>query len=270
MKYFTHTKGTQPVLQHIPHSSLSIPQEFQKDFVLPDAALKQEAQWMADLYTDELFHDSSGDWYTLQSDISRLVVDVERFEDEAQEEMSRYGMAAVYTKTSTGETLKTVSNERKEEYLSAVFRPYHTQLNALVAECIAQHGLCVIVDCHSFPSESRYYEDQTPNRPDICLGTSTAYTPDWLFETLQSHFRNAGLSVEVNTPFSGTILPNDLLSQKQYEGKIFSIMIEVNRKLYMDEHSFEKSSQFEKTTMLMKQALELVKKKAISQEADRL
>ncbi|MBI2410311.1 MAG: N-formylglutamate amidohydrolase [Candidatus Kerfeldbacteria bacterium] len=246
--YFSFTRGETPVFLHIPHSSVRIPEEWKSDFVISSEALAHEAQWMGDLYTDELFFNTSRKYYTLTSQISRLVVDVERFEDDAKEGMSAYGMGAVYEKTSNGAWMKSFSAQRREEYLHTIFRPYHAALNALIQDCIDRFGYCFIIDCHSFPSEPRYYEDQTPNRPDICLGTTKGYapefTPDWSIELCTTYFSSQNYSVKLDTPFSGTILPNDLVKQEAYKGKMHSIMLEINRKLYMDEHEFTKKASF--------------------------
>ena len=237
--YFITQSGTVSVLLHIPHSSIHIPEEFLGDFVLQGSALEHEAHFMADLHTEHIYRTKDQPYWIQQSAVSRLVVDVERFEDEEQEEMSRYGMAAVYTKTSTGEPLKKISQQRKKEYLLQIFRPYHEALTNAVRKCVDQFGHCTIIDCHSFPSEPRYYEDQTPNRPDICLGTVNGFTPDALTLRSELFFTERGYSVKRNTPFAGSIVPVALMENEFYAPRISTIMLELNRKLYMNEETFE-------------------------------
>jgi len=51
-----------------------------------------------------------------------------------------------------------------------------------------------------------------------------------------------GWTYEVNRPFSGTIVPIDFYRKDK---RVSSIMVEVNRRLYMDEGTGEKSTSFE-------------------------
>ncbi len=56
--------------------------------------------------------------------------------------------------------------------------------------------------------------------------------------------KEAGYHPRVNTPYSGAITPI------KYYGKdrrVVSVMVEVNRKLYMNEKTGEKTKDFEKT-----------------------
>jgi N-formylglutamate amidohydrolase len=48
---------------------------------------------------------------------------------------------------------------------------------------------------------------------------------------MESHFRNHNLTVKINSPYSGTIIP---LKYYQKDKRVKSIMIEINRNLYMD------------------------------------
>ena len=64
---------------NIPHASLYIPQNIH--FLLPLDEVKKESLLMADLYTDELFEDSLN-IDAIKADVSRIVVDTERFTDD--------------------------------------------------------------------------------------------------------------------------------------------------------------------------------------------
>lgn len=169
-------------------------------------------------------------------------------------------MGAVYTKTSTGDVMRNLSPERKEWYLSEFFRPYHAAFELAVKECVDTFGECLILDCHSFPSEPRYYEDQTPARPDICLGTVDEFTPGELASVARKHFEASGLSVKENTPFAGSILPIKLLKDPYYAERISTLMLETNRKLYMNEYSFEKNEKWNDTRSIIHKLLERLAK----------
>jgi N-formylglutamate amidohydrolase len=55
-------------------------------------------------------------------------------------------------------------------------------------------------------------------------------------DILERNFKEIGYSVKINTPFSGSIVP---LGFYKKEKKVISVMIEVNRKLYMNEETFK-------------------------------
>jgi N-formylglutamate amidohydrolase len=73
---------------------------------------------------------------------------------------------------------------------------------------------------------------QSLNRPDICVGQDSFHTPAGLTSLAASTFQNAGLSVDIDTPFAGTIVPEPYY---QRDASVCSLMIEVNRRLYMNE-----------------------------------
>lgn len=242
--FFFSRPGKIPIVLHAPHSSIIIPEKFRSDFVLNKTELQHEAQWMADLWTDELFPLNDERFWIQQSRVSRLVVDVERFSDETMEGMTQYGMAAVYTKTSAGDALKNLTLEKKELYLDTFYQPYHAALDQTAQQIIEQYRQFLLIDCHSFPSEPRYYEDQAPNRPDICIGVNEKTTPDWIVELLQKQFSDYGYSVKINTPFAGSLVPNILYGTPE-ESRCSSVMFEINRKIYMNETTFEKLPAFD-------------------------
>ena len=61
---------------------------------------------MTDAFTDELFAPTSFEAARVVFPISRLVCDVERFPDDADEPMALRGMGAVYVKTTDGRPLR--------------------------------------------------------------------------------------------------------------------------------------------------------------------
>jgi N-formylglutamate amidohydrolase len=168
-------------------------------------------------------------------------LDIERFKDVNDEPMSSVGMAAKYTKTSDGKILRNIT-ESNNKQLDLIYDQYHSALTELVIKAKEKWGKVLIVDCHSFPSAPRIYEsDQEINRPDICIGIDDFHTPSELVKVFKEEFEKQGFSVKINSPFSGTIVPmNFYLKDKD----VNSIMIEVNRRLYMNEVTFEKSKEF--------------------------
>ena len=231
-----------PVVCNIPHSSINIPQSFKGDFIIPEKKLIKEAKELADLFTDELYKGTLKKCGGIVSRVSRLATDIERFEDDEDEPMSKVGMGVLYVKSQKGKIIRELSDDRREKLLNLFYRQYHKNLTSLVTQSLNQFNKCVIIDCHSFPSKPRDYEpDQKDNRPDICIGTEKYHTPELLKKALVSKFKNKGFSVKINSPFKGTMIP------LRYYGKdkrVSSVLIEVSRRLYMNEKNFAKKKAF--------------------------
>jgi N-formylglutamate deformylase len=83
--------------------------------------------------------------------------------------------------------------------------------------------------------------DQDPIRPDICLGTDPFHTPLALTDSIEQFFRTLGWAVYRDKPYQGTYVPLQFYGK---EKRVASIMIEVNRKLYMDEETGKKLLSF--------------------------
>jgi len=240
-------KSTIPMIAHVPHGSTFIPQDVRHSLLLSDAGLKKELILMTDSYTPELFAGiaASGS-LAFVNNYSRLVVDPERFENEEDEVMSSRGMGAIYTKTACQQMLRNeLSAKEKEEMLSTYFRPYHEALRNEVQEMLERFERCLIIDCHSFPSKPLPCElDKSIDRPDICIGSDPFHTPNGLITLVRSFCDANGITVAIDKPFAGTYVP---LMHLGKDKRVSSIMVEVNRSLYMDETTGDRSSQFSQT-----------------------
>lgn len=215
-----------PILLHVPHASTYIPPEELPRFCSGDLA--DELLKMTDRYCDELF---SG-YESIVFPVSRLVCDPERFRDDEQEAMSRIGMGAIYTKTSSGAPLRHVTSEEREQMLRRYYDPHHARLAAAVEQKLRLYSRCLIVDGHSFhPAPLSYELDQEPDRSDYCIGTDPFHTPEGLATLAVDFLRREGFSVSVNRPYAGSLVP---LKYYRRDRRVCSIMIEINRRLYMD------------------------------------
>jgi N-formylglutamate amidohydrolase len=229
-------------IRHIPHSSTEIPESYREPFLLSDEKLDREVLRMTDWYTDELFGgDTEG---ALVFPVSRLLVDVERFENDDEEIMASRGMGVLYTKTHDLRPLRREPTpEEREELLSRYYRPHHEKLERMVDDSLEKLGHALVIDCHSFPSRRLPYEMAAEDdpRPEICIGTDSFHTPAWLRAVAAESFTRAGFSVDLDSPFSGALTP-----MKHYgkEKRVHSLMIEVRRDLYMDEETGERVPRF--------------------------
>ncbi len=241
-----------PILINVPHSATYIPPTEKKYFTTPN--IDREINVITDHYCDDLY--DTGD-RMIRFPISRLVCDPERFRDDSEEIMASIGMGAIYSCCSDGSELKAISQKHKQSLLSRYYDRYHYRFETEVSEKLRRHGKCLIIDGHSFYDEPLPYElNQDHNRPDICIGTDDYHTPGLVEEELCRYFRQRGYSVEINRPFAGCIVPTKYFRSDR---RVSSVMIEINRRLYMD-HNLNKTSGYKQIKEDVANAIGLLKK----------
>ena len=231
-------KTMQPLILHIPHSSSHIPSR--EGYVVEEEVLKQEMLKLTDWYTNYLFY-SQGEVQVV-APFSRIFCDPERFTDDALEPMAKFGMGVLYATTDEGQIMRELSNELRESILTHYYWKHHDQLNQLVHAQLKEQGRALILDGHSFPSRPFKRDlDQSFNRPDFNIGTDPYHTPQRLVDFSVDFFHRLGYSVGIDWPYRGSIVP---LEQYGKNKQVESIMLEVNRALYLKEPSNEKSDRY--------------------------
>lgn len=230
---------------HVPHSSALVPDEERSSILLSNTQLDVELLRMTDWFTDELFTSASERFPVVRFPVSRLVVDPERFVDDEKEIMASRGMGVIYTATSHCEPLRLAPDSvHRTRLINQYYVPHHQNLSSQVGKALESHKKALVIDCHSFPSRPLPYEsDQDPNRPDICLGTDQYHTPPDLVGHTKEVFEHHHFSVQINRPFAGALVPAEYYMNNN---NVSALMIEVNRGLYMDEETGEKSGGFKK------------------------
>lgn len=237
---------------HVPHSSLIIPSDLRKNLRISDEALDRELLRLTDRYTDELFALPPSEAVTIRFPVSRLVLDPERFLDDSLEPMAERGMGVIYTSNTDLESLRDEpSSKQRQALIQRFYEPHHAALTRAVQASLEHHERCLVLDCHSFPSRPLPFElDQDPNRSEICIGTDDYHTRPWLLDMSKKLITDRGLTVEVDRPFSGALVP-----QKHFkkDDRVLALMIEVNRSLYMDENSGEKLPGFQRVAQMIQE-----------------
>ena len=232
------------VIFHVPHDSTVVPPKVRCHIILSDEELAKELVYMTDHWTKMLFASDAPDAQVVCAPVSRLVVDVERFADDQHEPMAAIGMGAIYTVTSSLQPMRLAVHPSEREWLmQTYYHPHHARLEAAVAKAIERYDRCLVIDCHSFPSVALPYEsaDAAMDRPDICIGTDPFHTPDEVASLFVREFQRSEWRVKVNQPFSGAIVP---LSRYLIDRRVSSVMVEVNRRLYLHEPLAEKLADF--------------------------
>ena len=240
------------LILHVPHSSTKLPNK--EGFLVEAAFLEKEILKLTDWYTDDLFR--MDDSIVVKADFSRIFCDVERFADDSKEPMAQVGMGVIYQRTDDNLRLREVTQELRLEILNDFYWPHHNKLNRAVESQLKSVGKALIVDCHSFPKVPlKKALDQTINRPDFNIGTDKFHTPNYLIELSEEFFKKKGFSVGLDWPYSGSIVPIKHYKQSK---NVESIMLEVNRALYLTGNGNQKSSDYLEIKQVVSEYLQTI------------
>lgn len=216
------------IVAWIPHTGVYLPNvDNSPEF----DTLRRDAQLLADEKVDWLYPFLPK---KITSDYSRFVVDLERYMDNAKEPMAQKGMGYLYNRLIDGTTFER-SVFGSDNYFTQYYRHKHIQLKQAI-ESIGDGA--ILLDLHSFnPYPLACDTDKRLDRPDICLGFNDDDTKhnDTALWVLRKHFEDNGLSVNFNTPFSGSM---SVKTNTKYK----SLMIEVNKKCYLNNHTLRLDS----------------------------
>jgi len=205
-------KSYNNIILSIPHTSVAGLDHVKWD---DKVNLIREVKKWTDWYTDLIFvPDNKPEVKSITADYSRFVVDVERLEDDPLDDM---GQGIVYTQFNGN---KRTLDEKERLCMMAYYHTYIKQLKALLNE----HSL--LIDCHSFPSAL--------SDVDICIGVNDDWSrpTDFVIDLVAEVFKQAGYCVRINHPYSNTIAP-------QMDFTYDSIMIELNKRIYLNEQTLE-------------------------------
>lgn len=216
---------------HIPHDGHKFPDELMRGLCISQGEFLKYHLKMSDKDISRVlpgvyqFHS-----HKKQFEISRLLCDVERFEDE-KEPMVQFGMGICYTNAYDGKKLRNVADEMKESTLK-----YYNQHHKMMNDLCKRYKRLLIIDLHSFAEDIVPSQQKTAgyNMPDLCIGTDSVFTPDALIKTVRCGFEGIGFSTELNYPYKGTYIPHALLSGES-ECDCIGIMLEFNKRTYLME-----------------------------------
>lgn len=124
--------------------------------------------------------------------------------------------------------------------IETVYKPYHEQLKRLLTGTHARFGFAVLIDCHSMPASIRIGDSGV--RPDFIVGDrfGVACAPA-LSEAAISILSGMGYAVAHNKPYAGGFITEHY--GRPAKG-LHALQIEVNRGLYMEERTLERTSGF--------------------------
>jgi N-formylglutamate deformylase len=238
-----------PVVFDSPHSGCVYPPDFQP------ICSPHVLRGMEDASVDELVRDAPHFGIPLLSALfPRSYVDVNRAADDldpalfdgewdgplAPSEKSRAGMGLIRSRGPDGSPLYAaplpVAAIRAR--LDFYYHPYHAALADLLDAAHRQFGFVFHLNCHSMPSRSQ----NGRKHPDFVIGDrdGTTAEPGFLAVVFES-LRAEGYSVAYNAPYKG----QELIRRhgRPQDGR-YSLQMEINRALYMNESTLEKTSDF--------------------------
>ena len=189
------------------------------------------------------------------TDIDPEVLEGEWPEELARSGAGRRGLGLIKTTSRYGHPLqeRPLTVAEISDRIDRYYWPYHHELRRVISKKREAFGLAVQVSCHCMSAVGMpTHPDPGQPRADFCIGDmkGTTSSPEYL-ELVVNVLKDAGYSVTVNTPYDGGIL---MSRNADVANNVHSIMIEINKRLFMDINTFQKTDGAEKT----RQAVEMV------------
>lgn len=221
------------VIVNIPHASTYLPKHC--GLSCPREDQERIARYSADLYTDEM---APAGCFAVTAPVSRIVVDMERFVDDAQEPAAKLGSGVIPTRAYDGTELRNLPSEkRRKQLLRRYYYPHHEELAQATRIDLDIFSTARILDLHSYPETYNILGVVGEKRPDVCIGFEDYHCPRALAEALAACAARHGLTAALNDPYSGSLVPLDYYRK---DPRVISVMLEIKRSCYMDEQTLEK------------------------------
>jgi N-formylglutamate amidohydrolase len=243
-----------PIVLSSPHSGRVYPRAFVSAARLTGLALRSSE----DCYVDELVTPAAMLGAPLvAARFPRAYLDVNREPYELDPEVIQ-GRIPDYANTRSIRvvgglgTIARIVSEQEEIYrekvpvevalarIDLLYRPYHTALADLLEATRRRFGIAVLLDCHSMPSGSM--GQPGGGRPDFVLGDRFGVACDGrLLRLLRETLAGMGYDVQLNRPYAGGFITEHYGRPAQ---GLHAIQIEINRGLYLDERTLERTAGF--------------------------
>jgi N-formylglutamate amidohydrolase len=242
-------RRTAPLIFASPHSGRRYPADLLANSRVGLLSLRRTE----DAYVDELFASAAAHGAcVLSASVARAYVDLNRDPGELDPEMFderpalpsamasarvQAGLGAIPRISGDGQAIyrRKLAWSEGQRRIIAIHRPYHAMLQNLVDETKALFGCAVLIDCHSMPSSARGAQS-----PDVVLGDRFgASCHASVIALAEATLRKLGYRVARNTPFAGghTTQSYGRPSQRSH-----ALQVEINRALYVDERTLERTN----------------------------
>ena len=258
-----------PLVLDSPHSGTRYPDDF-----LPAVQLEQLRQ-AEDSYVDELYATGPRRGATLIAaqfprsyiDPNRSLLDIDASLLDAPwpgpavpSRKTQLGIGLIWRVLDSGEPIygRKLSVEEVRRRIVEFHQPYQRAVKDALDAAREHFGAVWHLNLHSMPAVSGSISEEGPGKPraDFVLGDRDGTTCEPAFTaTVADALRAMGYEVKINDPYKGVELVRAFSDPADAR---HSLQIEVNRRLYMDERTREKSPGFAALERNLDRLLEIV------------
>ena len=252
-----NTKDFQyPIVLSSPHSGRNFPQEFLQNSCRSESELRSSE----DSFVEDIIVDASNAGIPMISmNIPRTFVDVNRDKIEIDDTMyfdkspspdtvgsrrCRVGLGVIHRIVAQNKPIYDglISFEEAQDRIKYVYEPYHKRLKQLIDKCQKKFGFCLLVDCHSMPSKICNIMNET--KPvEFCISNLFDEScPAPVSAFIGEQLSQRGYRVEFNRPYAGAFITFNYCQPRK---NIYTLQLEMNRSLYMDENVYKKNNNFQ-------------------------
>ena len=264
----------------IPHSGIQVPPEAVWLKKAPSSVLMCDVDaFVDDLYGPALkefcipsvvfkWHRYAVDANRFSTDISPLTVEGSKpllqIKDDSKKDQkkSKSPSDIHWHKTTKGDLLiqKALPKKLHEVLIKKYFDPFHKKIQKQIMN-FKQSGnnTVYLLDLHSMPSQGLdFHRDPGESRKDIVISDHGGQSCSEAFKNLvAAAYKTAGFEVAFNWPYKGGAVTRHY-GQPEKGQEV--LQVELNRKLYMDEKSKKKISNYRQVQAQLKQAIAFIVK----------
>src|SRR6185369_1038505 len=250
-------KGHAPLVLDSPHSGTEYPDDF--GCAVPVELLRQAE----DSYVDELYSAGPDQGATLIAarfprsyiDPNRSVLDIDASLLAAPwpgpavpSAKTAKGIGLIWRVLDSGEAIyaRKLAIDEVKKRIVQYHQPYQRAVKDALDRAHEHFGGVWHLNLHSMPAVSGNISEEGPGKPraDFVLGDRDGTTCEAEFTVLVADtLRSLGYEVKVNDPYKGVELVRAFSDPKAGRN---SLQVEVNRRLYMDERTRERTAGFGK------------------------
>jgi N-formylglutamate deformylase len=243
-----------PLVLDSPHSGTHYPADFDH---LPPRSVVRKAE---DTHVEALFASAPAAGATLiealfprayidpnrhVSDLDPAVIDEPWPGSLAPSRKTELGIGLVWRLAQGGQPMyaRRLSVAEVERRIALCYEPYHAALADALERRHARFGAVWHLNCHSMPAVGDIMSDDPGRaRADFVLGDREGTTCERAFTSFVARtLADMGYDIAINDPYKGVEI---VRKHGRPAERRHSLQIEVNRRLYMDEATLERTSGF--------------------------
>ena len=260
MQFITHLPGTTPLVLDSPHSGTAYPADFL--YVCEMQTLRSAE----DTHVEKLYDFAPAlGVHWVEAHFPRSYLDANRNTTEIDNSMLdapwpgametdartlskvRLGKGLIWRTTDDGVPIyaRALAVSEVQARIDQCWKPYHAAVARAIDAAHAGHGYSIHVNCHSMPAIASSHATDFPGEAhaDFVVGDRDGTTASPALSRLVcEHLTRLGYDVSHNHPYKGVELVRRYGKPAEHR---HSLQLEINRKLYMNEKTFELTPGFE-------------------------